>query len=228
MLININFPDLPPDEVKAVETTVQGVRGQHIIYADRRTDPRGGAYFWLGFRGKLSNPPEGTDLRAIYEGRISVTPLHIDLTHMETVHALKGVLGGAAGTTLDAFQLLYEAKKYGARAALFGLLVVIRWPMDGNRRNRSRIFGAADNIDFAVGASNALMVNGQWQMNWTAPEGNPQPHRTAGSNHSGGAHFVLGDGSVRLNDILVIISGSPMWVTGTTNLLKLHRVGERR
>lgn len=39
---------------------------------------------------------------------------------------------------------------------------------------------------------------------------------------------LLGDGSVRLDDILVIISGAPMWVTGTTNLLKLHRVGERR
>ncbi|MBI1846555.1 MAG: pyruvate kinase [Candidatus Rokubacteria bacterium] len=39
---------------------------------------------------------------------------------------------------------------------------------------------------------------------------------------------LLGDGTVRSNDVLVIISGSPMWVTGTTNLLKLHRVGERR
>jgi len=39
---------------------------------------------------------------------------------------------------------------------------------------------------------------------------------------------LLGDGSVRVNDTLVIISGAPMWVTGTTNLLKLHRVGERR
>jgi pyruvate kinase len=39
---------------------------------------------------------------------------------------------------------------------------------------------------------------------------------------------LLGDGTVRMNDVLVIISGSPMWVSGTTNLLKLHRVGERR
>jgi pyruvate kinase len=39
---------------------------------------------------------------------------------------------------------------------------------------------------------------------------------------------LLGDGSVRVDDVLVIISGAPMWVTGTTNLLKLHRVGERR
>jgi pyruvate kinase len=39
---------------------------------------------------------------------------------------------------------------------------------------------------------------------------------------------LLGDGSVRINDVIVIISGAPMWVTGSTNLMKLHRVGERR
>ena len=39
---------------------------------------------------------------------------------------------------------------------------------------------------------------------------------------------LLGDGTVENDDVLVIISGAPMWVTGTTNLLKLHRVGERR
>lgn len=95
VLININFPDAPPEDVAEVETTFQGFRDHRVIYADKRTDPRGGAYYWLGFRGQLSNPPAGSDLRAIYEGRISVTPLHIDLTHRETIHALKGVLGGA-------------------------------------------------------------------------------------------------------------------------------------
>jgi 5'-nucleotidase len=49
----------------------------------------------MGFRQQPSQPAEGTDLRAIYEGRISVTPLHIDLTHLPTVHDLKKVLGGA-------------------------------------------------------------------------------------------------------------------------------------
>jgi pyruvate kinase len=39
---------------------------------------------------------------------------------------------------------------------------------------------------------------------------------------------LTGDGTVRPNDVLIIISGAPMWVTGTTNLIKLHRVGERR
>jgi len=39
---------------------------------------------------------------------------------------------------------------------------------------------------------------------------------------------MLRDGTVGVNDLIVIISGSPMWVAGTTNLLKVHRVGERR
>jgi 5'-nucleotidase len=95
VLININFPDAPPDQVSRVEVTTQGRRDQHIVFADKRTDPRGGVYFWFGFKGQPSNPPEGTDLRAIYDGRISITPLHIDLTHMPTVHDLKSVLGGA-------------------------------------------------------------------------------------------------------------------------------------
>ena len=95
VVMNVNFPDALPEDVKEVETTFQGLRKQHIVYADKRTDLRGQIYFWLGFRGKAAEPPSGSDLRAIYEGRISVTPLHVDLTHLETMHNLKGVLGGA-------------------------------------------------------------------------------------------------------------------------------------
>ena len=95
VLMNVNFPDVMPEDVAAVEMTFQGRRDQHVIYADKRTDPRGGTYFWLGFRGNRSNPPEGSDIRAIYDGRISVTPLHIDLTHRESIHDMKGFLGGA-------------------------------------------------------------------------------------------------------------------------------------
>ena len=73
-----------------------------------------------------------------------------------------------------------------------------KWEMDSNRRNRSRIYGATDSTSGASGASNALMVNGQWQMNWTAAEGNPNPHRTASSYHPGGAQFAHVDGSVTL------------------------------
>lgn len=96
VVMNVNFPDAPPEAVREVELTRQGLRDQHIVHAEKRVDLRGQHYYWFGFRGTLSNPPPGTDLRAIYEGRISVTPLHVDLTHRETLSALKGVLGGAA------------------------------------------------------------------------------------------------------------------------------------
>ncbi|OYW26089.1 MAG: 5'/3'-nucleotidase SurE, partial [Caulobacter sp. 12-67-6] len=95
VIMNINFPSLPPEEVTAVEVTRQGFRDGHLRHWDKRTDLRGRDYYWMGFTAKASEPAPGTDLKAVYEGKISVTPLHIDLTHNETVHALKGVLGGA-------------------------------------------------------------------------------------------------------------------------------------
>lgn len=94
VLINLNFPDLPVDEVKEVEVTAQGFRDMAHMHAERRTDLRGRDYFWMGFNNRPTNPPKGTDLRAVADGKISVTPLHIDWTHLETVRALKGVLGG--------------------------------------------------------------------------------------------------------------------------------------
>lgn len=95
VIININFPSRPPELVTTVDVTRQGFRDLHIRKAEKRTDLRGRDYYWMGFDGKLSSPAEGTDLRAIYDGRISVTPLHIDLTHNPTIEALKGALGGA-------------------------------------------------------------------------------------------------------------------------------------
>ena len=95
VMININFPNRSAAEIAAVEVTRQGFRDVHIRHVEKRTDLRGKAYYWIGYHQTLSQPDPGTDLRAIYEGRISVTPLHVDLTHAATVHALKGVLGGA-------------------------------------------------------------------------------------------------------------------------------------
>ena len=95
VVMNINFPTGPVEKITQVEVTRQGFRDAHIRHAEKRTDLRGREYYWMGFRQERSKPAEGTDLRALYEGRISVTPLHIDLTHMPTVHELKGVLGGA-------------------------------------------------------------------------------------------------------------------------------------
>jgi 5'-nucleotidase len=95
VIINLNFPYRPVAEITEVEVTRQTFRDMQVKHAEKRTDLRNREYYWMGFRQERSRPDSGTDLAAIYEGKISVTPLHIDLTHMETVHNLRKVLGGA-------------------------------------------------------------------------------------------------------------------------------------
>ena len=82
---NVNFPDCEPDDVKGTEITMQGKRDMQTAALDRRIDARGFPYFWIGFKRVRSNPPKGRDLRAIYEKRISVTPLHLNLTERDVV-----------------------------------------------------------------------------------------------------------------------------------------------
>jgi 5'-nucleotidase len=94
VVLNVNFPARAPDEVEEIEVTRQGFRETHIRSAQKRTDLRGRDYYWMGFMDPAATPPEGTDLAAMFAGKISVTPLHIDLTHMATLHSLKGRLGG--------------------------------------------------------------------------------------------------------------------------------------
>lgn len=78
--INVNFPDCEPNNVKGIKKTRQGRRDRMVIETHTRTDLRGNDYVWIAYNGKLSQPLEGTDLRAIYDGYVSVTPLHTDLT----------------------------------------------------------------------------------------------------------------------------------------------------
>ncbi|MGB0906689.1 MAG: 5'/3'-nucleotidase SurE [Maricaulaceae bacterium] len=88
VILSVNFPDTAPDAVKGVQITRQGHRDFQMSGIDKRSHPRGGSYFWLTYGAAKSNPPKGTDLRAIYDGYISVTPLHTDLTHLDTLNAL--------------------------------------------------------------------------------------------------------------------------------------------
>lgn len=96
VVINVNFPDRAPDEVTEVEVTTQGHRDAVQLFAEERKDLRGGTYYWYGYTGELSDPPDGTDLKAIYEGRISITPLHLALTHTDSHAALAKALNGPA------------------------------------------------------------------------------------------------------------------------------------
>jgi 5'-nucleotidase len=83
VLVNVNFPDVVTASVKGIKVTRQGVRafGSSII---ERTDPRGGAYYWIGYSPGEHEVDEQSDLFAVRHGWISVTPLHLDLTHEAT------------------------------------------------------------------------------------------------------------------------------------------------
>ncbi len=81
VLVNVNFPDCPPDEVTGVAITVQGKRDQELLHIDARHDGRGNPYYWIAFgRGGIAGATQGSDLAALNAKRIAVTPLRLDLT----------------------------------------------------------------------------------------------------------------------------------------------------
>jgi 5'-nucleotidase len=80
-LVNVNFPALAPDAVRGVRVTQQGLRDYGRLRIVQRTDPRGYEYFWFGLGPMIETPSHSTDLEAIADGYVAVTPLHLDLTH---------------------------------------------------------------------------------------------------------------------------------------------------
>lgn len=85
ILFNLNFPNVDPAQVAGVAVTVQGRRDQELMRLEPRHDGRGNPYFWIAFARGRSEPANGTDLRALSEKKISVTPLELDLTHEPTL-----------------------------------------------------------------------------------------------------------------------------------------------
>ncbi len=88
VLININFPDVSPEEVKGVRIVKQGLRNirDNIV---KSKDPHGRPYYWVGGPRDDSPTEEETDLEAIHEKAIAVTPLHLNLTHDSALEQLK-------------------------------------------------------------------------------------------------------------------------------------------
>lgn len=97
VLMNVNFPDGGASAVQGVEITVQGKRDLQTAMLDRRIDARGIPYYWIGFKRGRSDPPEGSDLSAIYRKYISVTPLHLNLTEFHERERLKALFKDGAG-----------------------------------------------------------------------------------------------------------------------------------
>ena len=87
-LINVNFPALAPDAVKGVRVCRQGFHDYGRLRIVERTDPRGYPYFWFGLAPTAPSPGHVTDLEAVADGFISVTPLHLDLTHDQALLGL--------------------------------------------------------------------------------------------------------------------------------------------
>ncbi len=91
VLMNINFPDTEPEQAKPARITVQGKREDDLLSIDARKDTWGTPYYWLAYERRRSHTTEDTDLWAIYNGHISITPLCMNLTHAATSARLQNV-----------------------------------------------------------------------------------------------------------------------------------------
>ncbi|HVR90783.1 MAG TPA: 5'/3'-nucleotidase SurE [Novosphingobium sp.] len=87
-MVNVNFPALPPAEVKGIRVVRQGFHDYARGSVVEGTDPRGYRYFWFGLHGIEHTAGNLSDLEAIADGYISVTPLQLDLTHEASLAGL--------------------------------------------------------------------------------------------------------------------------------------------
>lgn len=90
-VINVNFPALPAESVKGIRVVRQGFHDYARGSLVEGVDPRGRPYYWFGLEDVEHTLDRGTDLEAVSDGYVSVTPLQLDLTH----HASIGLLAEA-------------------------------------------------------------------------------------------------------------------------------------
>jgi 5'-nucleotidase len=93
VVLNLNVPYLPLDEIKGLQATRQGLR----VYHDElltRSDPRGVPYYWIGGAPPSGIPDQGTDFGALKTGYASLTPLNLDLTASDSLSALQESIAG--------------------------------------------------------------------------------------------------------------------------------------
>lgn len=88
VLLNVNVPCLPEEQIKGIQITRQGLRVYHDAL-DARKDPRGRPYYWIGGEFPTGVAEDGTDFGALAEGYVSITPLQLDLTAYKALDKLK-------------------------------------------------------------------------------------------------------------------------------------------
>lgn len=91
LLINVNFPPVPPDSVSGIRACYQGQRDAGVELIDYN-DPSGRPYVWIGDFTSDRSVQAGSDLVAIEQGAVTVTPLHLDMTHRPSLKAAREVL----------------------------------------------------------------------------------------------------------------------------------------
>jgi 5'-nucleotidase len=87
-LLNVNVPAVPAENIRGVSITHQG-RRQYVDRIDRRVDPWGRDYYWLRGSLKEEEADVESDVHAVLDNRISVTPIHLDLTAYKLLPALR-------------------------------------------------------------------------------------------------------------------------------------------
>ncbi|MDB5795249.1 MAG: surE [Noviherbaspirillum sp.] len=87
-LLNVNIPNLPYEKIKGFAATRLGKRHQSEAVI-KTQDPHGREIFWIGPAGKARDAGEGTDFHAVADNFVSITPLRIDLTHIEQLDNLR-------------------------------------------------------------------------------------------------------------------------------------------
>ena len=88
-LVSINFPALVPDAVKGIRVARQGFHDYARGTVEERRDPRGFRYFWFGLDAVEHTRGHDSDLEAIEDGFVSVTPLQLELTHTASLETLR-------------------------------------------------------------------------------------------------------------------------------------------
>jgi 5'-nucleotidase len=96
LILNVNVPDLPRDQIRGFLTTRLGFRHRSEPVIPAR-DPRGRPVYWVGPAGSQQDAGPGTDFHAVAEGYVSVTPLQIDLTRHAAIPAVQSWLEGIDG-----------------------------------------------------------------------------------------------------------------------------------
>ncbi len=94
--LNINVPSLPPDEIKGIEVTRLGKRA-YVNEVTRREDPRGQPYYWFSGEAQELDGGEGTDIGVVAAGRISITPVHFNLTNYDGISRLEPLVERLSG-----------------------------------------------------------------------------------------------------------------------------------